>query len=115
MKYLLVKERGNDFKLYSPDTYGMETWGGLSQSSIIKKKKHWYVNHWTAGNDWIEDTNEDYKLNVILETSDLDEIIRYVIAHNNKRELIEYILVEAQDIYNKYLTFSRCMLVRPEK
>lgn len=115
MRYLLVKEKGNNFKLYSPDTYGMETWGGLSQSSIVKKKKHWYINHWTAGNDWIDEINDSYKLNVILETSDLDEIIRYVVANNNDRELIEYILVEAQNIYNEYITFSRCMLVRPEK
>ena len=112
MRYLLVKEKGNNFQLYSPDTYGMETWGGSSQSSIVKKKKHWYINHWTAGNDWIEDINEDYKLNVVLETPDLDEIIRYIVANNNDRKLIEYILVEAQNIYTEYITFSRCMLVK---
>ena len=110
MRNLLVKEKNNNFKLYSPDTYGMDSWGDTSQDSLVKKKKHWYIQHWSAGNDWIEDTTEEYKLNVILETSDLDEIIRYVITHNNDRKLIEYILVEAQNIYTDYINFSRCML-----
>lgn len=104
MKYLLVKEKGNDFKLYSPDTYGMETWGGLSQSSIIKKKKHWYVNHWAAGNDWIEDDEYEYKLNVVKETTDVDEIIQYLAKYNEKE--LESIIREAQQIYKDYLNMQ---------
>ena len=103
MIYLLVKEKDNTFKIYSPDTYGMETWGGSSQESIIKKKKYWYINYWSGGNDWIEDTNEDYKLNVILETPVLDDIIRYATLYNESE--VEHLLVDAKKIFNDYIDF----------
>ena len=105
--YLLEKLKDNTFKLYSPETYGMSTWGSSSQDSIIKKKKYWYVQHWAAGNDWIEDTNESYKLNIVLETEDLHEVLNYVIAQtNNDRTAVENILVTAQEIYNNWLEFN---------
>lgn len=106
MLYLLIKEKGNTFKLYSPDTYGVDTWGSNSQTSIVKKKKYWYINHWTAGNEWVDDEEYDSKLNVIKETADLDEIIRYVVAATNDRKIIENILIEAQNIYNTYIKFT---------
>ena len=108
MKYLLVKEKGNTFKLYSPETYGMDSWGDMfHQTSLKKKKKHWYIESWSAGNEWIEDDISTFKLNVVLETSDLDEILRYVInATNYNQASIEAILVEAQEIYNDYIDFT---------
>ena len=47
VNYLLVKENDR-FTLYCPDIFGIETWGGTSQVSLEKKRKYWYVNHWTA-------------------------------------------------------------------
>lgn len=75
--------------------------GSTTQNSLIKKRKSWYIDYWSAGNEWIEDEKYQYKLNVVLETSDLDEIIRYVAKYNKKE--IEHLLKDARVIYNEYL------------
>ena len=102
MTYLLVKEKGKKrYSLYCPDTYGADSWGSTAQKSIIRTKKSWYINYWWAGNEWIEDEEEKTKLNVVLETSDFDEIFSYVREHNEKE--IEHLIKEAREIYNDYL------------
>lgn len=108
MTYLLVKEKNNNFTLYSPETFGMDSWGDMfHQTSLKKKKKHWYIESWSAGNEWIEDSVEQVKLNVALETSDLQQVLNYVItATNNNKKVIEYILVTAQEIYNDFKSFN---------
>jgi hypothetical protein len=107
MKYLLVREKNNKFNLYCPDVYGSDTWGSTSQVSLEKKRKYWYIQHWTAGNDWIEDETYEERLNVVLESTDLKEIVSYV-SRNTKgnRAAISSILVKAQDIYNDYVAFE---------
>jgi hypothetical protein len=106
MKYLLVKEV-NKFKLYCPETLGLETWGSTSQTSLEKKRKYWYINHWTAGNEYIEDGTESFRLNVVLETSNLKEVLNYVIkATKNNRAAIESILVQAQNLYHDQVAFT---------
>lgn len=106
MRYLLVKE-ANKFKLYCPETFGLETWGSSSQTSLEKKRKYWYINHWTAGNEYIEDSTESSKLNVVLETSNLKEVLRYVISvTKNNRAAIESILVQAQNLYHDQVAFT---------
>ena len=77
MRYLLVKN-GKEVHLYSPDTYGMETWGTNDQDSIIFKRKYWYISSWSAGNEWIDDREYDFKLNVVKSTAHVYEIINYV-------------------------------------
>ena len=107
MKYLLVKEKNNKFTLYCPETYGMNTWGESSQLSLEKKRKYWYMTHWTAGNDYIDDVTESYKLNVVLETPHLQQVISYITAHvTNNRSIIESILVQAQEIYHDYVALG---------
>ena len=102
MVYLLVKEKGKkQYSLYCPDTYRADSWGSTAQTSIIRKRKSWYINTWIAGNEWVEDYEEQDKLNVVLETSNFDEILNYVKEHNEKE--IEYLIKEARDIYNDYL------------
>lgn len=111
MRYLLVKEKGKrKYNLYSNETFGMNTWGSSSQDSLVKKKKYWYVQHWSAGNEWIEDEEYEYKLNVVKETADLDEIISYLVAHNVKE--IEPIIQSAKEIYNDYLNLMMWMTQR---
>lgn len=108
MKYLLVKEKNNKFTLYCPEIYGMNTWGESSQVSIEKKRKYWYIVHWTAGNDYIDDVIESYRLNVVLETPHLQQVISYITANvANNRPVIESILVQAQGIYYDYVAFER--------
>ena len=105
MKYLLVKEKSKkQYSLYCPDTYGSHSWGSTSQTSIVKKRKSWYIESWIAGNDWIDDEKYEIKLNVVLETSDFDDIIRYVFQRNEKE--IEHLLNDARKIYNEYLDFT---------
>lgn len=104
MTYLLVKEKGKkQYSLYCPDTYGADSWGSTTQTSIVKKRKFWYIHTWIAGNEWVDDEEWQSKLNVVLETSDLDEILNYVKEHNEKE--IEYLFKEAREIYNDYLDF----------
>lgn len=103
MVYLLVKEKGKkNYTLYCPATYGVESWGsGSYQTSLKKKRKSWYVESWSYGGEWLEDEINEYRLNVVKETSDLDDIIRYLANHNPKE--IEHIYKDARKIYNEYL------------
>ena len=113
MKYLLVKEKNKKYSLYCPETYGSHSWGSDFQTFIIKKRKFWYIDTWMAGNEWVEDEKWQTKLNVVLETSDLDEIIRYVTQHNEKE--IDYLLKEAREIYNEYLGFNEWIYEKNNK
>lgn len=107
MKYLVVKEKSGKFVLYCPDTFGIETWGMTTQLSLEKKKKYWYIHHWSAGNEWIEDENYDERLNVVLETTSLQEVLAYTIKEtNNSRAAIESLLIQAQKIQNEYIAFA---------
>jgi hypothetical protein len=106
MTYLLVKEKGNkNYTLYCPDTFGIESWGSSSsQTGLKKKRKSWYIETWYSGGKWLEDEITETKLNVVKETADLDEIIRYLVNHNEKE--IEHIYKDARKIYNEYLDLS---------
>lgn len=107
MRYLLVKEKSGKFVLYCPDIFGSETWGLTTQVSLEKKKKYWYIHHWIAGNEWVEDENYDVRINVVLETTDLQEVINYVIeATCSNQADINSILVQAQEIYDEYTAFE---------
>ncbi len=106
MRYLLIKD-SSKFKLYCPETFGLATWGSTSQTSLEKKRKYWYISHWTAGNDYIEDSVETYRLNVVLETSDLRKVLKYVSKETkNNRAAIESILVQAQNLYHDQVAFT---------
>ena len=106
MRYLLVKEKNKKtYTLYCPDTFGAKSWGsGYSQTSLTKKRKSWYIETWCYGGEWLDDEIIETKLNVVKETADLDEIIRYLAMHNEKE--IEHIYKDARKIYNEYLDLS---------
>jgi hypothetical protein len=104
--YLLAKEN-NKYTLYCPDIYGSESWGMTSQTSLEKKRKYWYITHWTAGNDYVDDITESYKLNVVLEAEELQTVLNYIITETgNDPEVIESILVQAQEIYHERVAFE---------
>jgi vacuolar-type H+-ATPase catalytic subunit A/Vma1 len=110
--YLLAKENDR-FTLYCPDIFGIETWGGTSQVSLEKKRKYWYINHWTAGNDYVDDVTESYKLNVVLEATDLQEVLNYIIKTTNSNQAaIESILVQAQELQNERVAFENWAALR---
>ena len=94
--YLLTAHRGQ-INLYSPNTYGHETWSSNSQDSIIKKRKHWYFSYWSAGyGDYFDDVVTEYKMNVILEAKSLFSIIAY--TERNYPNQLTHILEQALEI-----------------
>lgn len=104
MILLLIEcfEKDRTMALVSPETYGLETWG-MSQQKGIRQDDDgkWYFEWWSSGNEWIEDTNEELEINVLLETIDLDEVVSYVIT--NSPSEVQEILSEAKKIYNEYI------------
>ena len=108
MTYLLVKEKNNKFTLYSPETFGMDSWGDIyHQTSLKKKKKYWYIESWSAGNEWTEDSVEQFKLTVVLETKSLQEVLNYVIKDTKgSQAAIGSVLVQAQEIYHDWVEFE---------
>lgn len=108
MLYLLIKEKGKKkYHLECPEIYGAETWGTTHQTTLEKKRKYWYVEYWTAGNDYVDDVTESYRVNVVLETADLHEVLNYVIkATGNDKVVVNSILAQAQEIYSDYVAFE---------
>lgn len=110
MIWLLVRHQRNNYSLYSPSTYGMETWGTNSQDSLDKKKKYWYISSWTAGNEYVDDRNFEYRLNVVLETTDISEIVRFMHKKKCSKEQIKEILDKAQEEFKNYIDFEKWCL-----
>lgn len=107
MILLLIEcfEKDRTMALVSPETYGLETWGMSQQKGIGKKNNgKWYFEWWSSGNEWIEDTNEKFEINVLLETRDIDEVLSYVVT--NSPSEVQAILSEAKKIYNEYIDFT---------
>lgn len=104
MTLLLIKCSKNNYEILSPSTYGMKTWGHRTQDSLIKKRKYWYIESWQAGQDYCDDQVEYIKLNVVLETTDIDEIMRYVYNHEIScgRKLIK----DYQEIIKDWISFE---------
>lgn len=105
--YLLCKYRKN-VCVYSPTTYGCETWGSTSQDSIEKKRKYWYICSWTSGNEWFEDITYKDRLNVILETQDVKELFRYV--KKNYPHCLDSVRYDCENILttlNKILSWGK--------
>ncbi len=107
MTWLLVKVR-KSYVLYSPDTYGMQTWGSSDQESIVKKKKYWYYTEWRAGlYEDSDDYNFKYKLNVVCESTNITDIMRYLYTNNVSKETKLEILESAQNIFNDFIKFEK--------
>lgn len=91
--YLLVRHRGNRYSIYSPDTYGADTWGMNTQEDLIFKRKHWYTTYWRGGSFRldIDDYEEETRLNVVLETHTPECVIDFLKAHRARPETIKAI------------------------
>ena len=83
MVFLIIK-KDNNLEVVSPETYGINTWGMSTQESIEKRKDGWYSTYWSDGGQWLDDINEEYKLDVVLETRSWEEVIEYLIENNSK-------------------------------
>lgn len=101
--YLVAKEN-DKFTLYCPDLFGIESWGARSQVSLEKKRKYWYITTWSAGDEYSDDIEESVRLNVVLEATDLDQVVNYIMGACPAA--IESILVQAQEIYHERVAFE---------
>lgn len=101
--YLVVNEN-DKFTLYCPDLFGIESWGARSQVSLEKKRKYWYITTWSAGDEYTDDTEESVRLNVVLEATELDQVVNYIMGVCPTA--IESILVQAQEIYHERVAFE---------
>jgi hypothetical protein len=101
--YLVAKEN-DKFTLYCPDIFGIESWGARSQVSLEKKRKYWYITTWSAGDEYHDDTEESVRLNVVLEATDLDQVVNYIMGVCPTA--VESILVQAQEIYHERVAFE---------
>ena len=108
MILLLVKNSKTKYSLLSPSTYGMETWGTNSQDSLEKKDNHWYTSHWIAGNQWEDDSLTEHELNVVLETTNIDKIVKYLFQRKSK--CLNDILDTYKQIVDDYISFTKWMV-----
>lgn len=109
---LLLNKHFKDYTLLCPGIYGYQTWGTSSQDDLIKKRKNWYITNWTTGSDVydIDDTYSEEKLNIVLETTDMDEVIRYLESKKVSKECINKILDEYSKIVEDFVEVEKWIL-----
>ena len=104
--YLLAKYE-NEYHLYSPETFGLATWGnGHYQEDIIYENNKWFFDSWSAGNEWIEDEINQDEIPVVLETTSLKRVIRYLKNHQATVEQIKAIVAESKQIIWDYVAIE---------
>lgn len=114
---LIGNNKKHNYEVLSPDTFGLSTWGCTSQESLEKKRKYWYFTYYTAGNDCVDDIYEEYKANVLLETSDVDAIFKYIDEHNRDKvteKKLKELFIKAVDdiekIFKDWISIERYVL-----
>ena len=81
MLFLVVEHSKGNIEVLSPNNYGMDTWGMSTQEGLKQKEDGWYTTYWSDGGQWLEDINEEDKLNVLLETTDIDKLLSFILAY----------------------------------
>ena len=116
MILLVVEHEQGNIEVLSPENYGMETWGKSTQIGIDEKEDGWYTTYWSSGGEWLEDTYEEYKLNVLLETTDVGEVLTFILKQENltvekMKELVEQI----KEIFDDSLGWFEHMYLKNEE
>ena len=101
--YLVAKE-DDKFKLYCPDLFGFESWGTRRQVSLEKGRKYWYIITRSVGDDSNDDTEGSVRLNVVLEATELEQVVNYIMKVCPAA--IESILIQAQELYHERVAFE---------
>lgn len=104
-----IKPNKPTYKIFSPSTYGMETWGDFHyQESIEKSRKHWYIKSWHSGGEYYNDEIDKIRLKVVFETSDSKELEKYIFSLKDKikPEGVIELLKQVKTIINDELDFS---------
>lgn len=113
MLLLVVEYEKGNIEVLSPNNYGEDTWGMSTQEGLKKKDDGWYTEYWSDGGQWLEDTYEEDKLNVLLETTDVDEVLSFILKYegitikrakellNQIREILDSTLCWFEHMYLK--------------
>lgn len=116
MILLVVKHEQGDIEVISPENYGMETWGMLTQEGLKQKEDGWYTTYWSSGGKWLEDFYEEDKLNVLLETTDVDEVLTFILKQENLTiEKIKELIEQIKEILNDTLWWFEYMYLKNEE
>lgn len=116
MLLLVVEHEQGNIEVLSPENYGMETWGMSTQEGLKQKEDGWYTTYWSSGGEWLNDTYEEDKLNVLLETTDVGEVLTFILQQENltvekMKELIEQI----KEIFDDALGWFEHMYLKNEE
>ena len=116
MIFLVVDYGKSNIEVLSPDNYGMETWGMSTQKGLKQKEdSNWYTTYWSDGGQWLEDTYEEDKLNVLLETTDVDEVLTFILKQENlTTEKLKEIIVQIREIFDDTIMWFEHMYLKEE-
>ena len=116
MILLVVEHEQGNIEVLSPENYGMETWGRSTQIGIDQKEDGWYTTFWSSGGEWLEDFYEEDKLNVLLETTDADEVLTFILKQENLTvEKIKELIEQIKEILNDTLWWFEYMYLKNEE
>ena len=107
MTYLIAKQN-KKLNVYIPVVYGCETWGdGYYQEYIKQKGESWYITSWQYGGEWADDVTNSYKLKVVCETENLQEVIKYLHKVKVPKEEFDKLLNDTQKQINNFIAFEK--------
>ena len=84
MTFLVIQLDKHQFKVVSPDTDGMETWGSRHQEGIERKDWKWCAYSWYEGYEG--DVYDFEPLNVVYETKYASKAMDYIYRHGANKE-----------------------------
>lgn len=115
MIFLVVKHSKGNIEVLSPENYGMDTWGMSTQEGIDKKDDGWYTTYWSDGGHWLEDTYEENKLNVLLETTDVEEVLTFILQQENLTvEKMKELVKQIKKIFNDSIMWFEYLYLEKE-
>lgn len=107
MTYLITKQN-KKITIYIPAIYGYETWGDTyNQESMEKKRKSWYITSWQSSSEGSDDRVDNYKINVVYETTSLHEVIKYLYNAKVPKEEFDSLLDDVQKQINDFIAFEK--------
>lgn len=117
MIFLVVDHGEGNIEVLSPENYGMDTWGMSTQEGIKKKDDGcWYTTYWSDGGQWLEDTYEEDKLNVLLETTDVEEVLTFILQQENLTiEKMKKLVEQIKEIFNDSIMWFEHMYLKEEE
>ena len=117
MIFLVVDHGEGNIEVLSPENYGMDTWE-CQLKKVLKKKDDgcWYTTYWSGGGQWLEDTYEEDKLNVLLETTDVSEVLTFILKQENLDiEKMKKLVEQIKEIFDDSIMWFEHMYLKEEE